>query len=324
MSLDEGDDKAGRGARRSPRLRQRVAWMYYVEEMTQSAIADALGIGRITVVRLLAEARALREVRIGLSREISDLAGVEIEAQKRLGVSEVVAAPLSVGGDARSVIAAAAGEYVSRLLRPDMKIGLGWGETLSRMVGFLEDKTVPRMSVVSLLGGVMRARAANPAECAWQFSRAYMADCYMLAAPAIVDSRETKRALIERCGLREVYDLAHALDVVVVGIGGDNSFAVAKSYGLIDDEEIAGLKARQAIGNVLYTFFDAVGCPVDHPVNARTMSIPIESLRKAPVRVVVGGGPDKVQAILAGCRLLQPTALITDEITARAIAAVAP
>jgi len=46
-------------SRRSPRLRQRVAWMYYVEEMTQSAIADALGIGRITVVRLLSEARAM-------------------------------------------------------------------------------------------------------------------------------------------------------------------------------------------------------------------------------------------------------------------------
>ena len=173
MSLDEGEDKAGRSGRRSPRLRQRVAWMYYVEEMTQSAIADSLGIGRITVVRLLAEARAMREVRIGLAREISDLAGLEIEAQKRLGVSEVIAAPLSAGGDPRAVIAAAAGEYVSRLLRPDMKIGLGWGETLSRMVGFLEDKTVPRLSVVSLLGGVMRARAANPAECAWQFSRAY-------------------------------------------------------------------------------------------------------------------------------------------------------
>ena len=324
VSLDEADDKSGRGARRSPRLRQRVAWMYYVEEMTQSVIAEALGIGRITVVRLLAEARAMREVRIGLSREISDLAGLEIETQKRLSVGEVVAAPLSAGGDARAVIAAAAGEYVSRLLRPDMKIGLGWGDTLSRMVGYLEDRTVPRMSVVSLLGGVMRARAANPSECAWQFSRAFMADCYMLAAPAIVDSRETKRALIERCGLREVYDLAQALDAVVVGIGGDKSFGVAKSYGLIDDEEIASLKARGAVGNVLYTFFDAEGCPVDHPVNARTMSIPIESLRKAPLRIVVGGGTDKIQSIVAGCLLLQPTALITDEATAKAIVELTP
>ncbi len=321
VSLDEAEDKSGRGTRRSPRLRQRVAWMYYVEEMTQSAIADTLGIGRITVVRLLAEARALREVRIGLAREISDLAGIEIEAQKRLGVAEVVVAPLSAGGDARAVIAAAAGEYVSRMLRPDMKIGLGWGDTLSRMVGFLEVKTVPRMSVVSLLGGVMRARAANPAECAWQFSRAYMADCYMLAAPAIVDSRETKRTLIERCGLGEVYDRAGALDAVVVGVGGDTSISVAKSYGLIDDEDVAGLKTRGAVGNILFTFFDADGVPLDHPVNGRIMSIPVESLRKAPVRVIVSGGPDKVKAIVAGCRLLRPTALITDEATAKAIVA---
>ena len=92
MALDEGEDKSGRGAgaRRSPRLRQRVAWMYYVEEMTQSAIADALGIGRITVVRLLAEARSMRDVRISLSREIAELAGLEIELQKRFGVGEVV------------------------------------------------------------------------------------------------------------------------------------------------------------------------------------------------------------------------------------------
>ena len=53
--------------------------MYYVEEMTQSAIADALGIGRITVVRLLAEARSMSEVRISLSRDIAELAGLEIE-----------------------------------------------------------------------------------------------------------------------------------------------------------------------------------------------------------------------------------------------------
>ena len=118
MSLDEGDDKAGRGARRSPRLRQRVAWMYYVEEMTQSAIANALGIGRITVVRLLAEARALREVRIGLSREISDLAGVEIEAQKRLGVSEVVAAVREASPSLRSSSSRSSLDHATGLVRP--------------------------------------------------------------------------------------------------------------------------------------------------------------------------------------------------------------
>jgi len=324
VGFDEGDERSGRGAvgRRSPRLRQRVAWMYYVEEMTQSAIADALGIGRITVVRLLAEARSMNDVRISLARDIAELAGLEIETQKRLGVAEVVVAPLSgAAGDARAVIAAAAGEYVSRLLRPDMKIGLGWGETLSRMLGFLEEKVAPRLAVVSLLGGIMRARAANPAECAWQFSRVYMADCFMLAAPAIVDSRDTKQALIERCGLGEVFEIARALDAVVVGVGALQSFAVARAYGLVSDQEVAELEACGAIGNLLYNFFDADGCLVDHSINARSMSIPIDSLRKAPVRIIVAGGADKVEAIVAACRLLQPTTLITDEAAAKAIAA---
>src|SRR5206468_2029514 len=162
-----------------------------------------------------------------------------------------------------------------------------------------------RLSVVSLLGGVMRARAANPAECAWQFSRAYMADCFMLAAPAIVDSRETRRALIERCGLKEVFDLAQALDAVVVGVGGDNSFFAARNYGLISEAEIAELKASGAIGNLIYNFFDADGCLVDHSVNARVMSIPIDSLRKATARIMVAGGADKPAAIVAACRLLR-------------------
>ena len=322
VGFEEGDDKSARGApgRRSPRLRQRVAWMYYVEEMTQSAIADALGIGRITVVRLLAEARAVNDVRISLSREIAELAGLEIETQKRLGVAEVIVAPLSdANADARSVIAAAAGDYVSRLLRPDMKIGLGWGETMSRLLGFLDERAVPRLSVVSLLGGIMRARAANPAECASQFARLYLADCYMLAAPAIVDSRETKRALIERCGLGEVYELARALDAVVVGVGAGPSFGVARSYGLVSDEEVADLQARGAVGNLLYNFFDADGCLVDHSVNSRVMSIPIDSLRKASARIMVAGGVEKAKAIPAACRLMQPTVLVTDEATARAM-----
>lgn len=296
--------------------------MYYVEEMTQSAIADSLGIGRITVVRLLAEARSMNDVRISLSRDISDLAGLEIELQKRFAIVEAVVAPLSdPAGDARAVIAAAAGEYVSRLLKSDMKIGLGWGETLSRMLGYLEEKAAPRLSVVSLLGGVMRARAANPAECAWQFSRVYMADCYMLAAPAIVDSRETKQALVERCGLGEVYELAEALDAVVVGVGGAKSLDIARSYGLVSHEEVAELRARGAVGNLLYNFFDADGCLVDHSINARAMSIPVDSLRKAPARIIVAGGADKVEAIAAACRLLRPTTLITDEATAKAMAA---
>src|ERR1700749_1468105 len=84
-----------RPPKRSERLRQRAAWMYFVEEMTQSAIAEALGVGRVTVVRMLAEAKALGEVRIALSRGDVELAGLEAALCKHYGFSEAVVAPLS-------------------------------------------------------------------------------------------------------------------------------------------------------------------------------------------------------------------------------------
>ena len=87
-----------RGSRKTERLRRRAAWMYYIEEMTQSAIAEALNIGRVSVVRMLSEARALREVRVSVSREAAGLAGLEVQLQRAYGIAEVLIAPLSSPG----------------------------------------------------------------------------------------------------------------------------------------------------------------------------------------------------------------------------------
>lgn len=307
-------------SRRSPRLRQRVAWMYYVEEMTQSEIADALGIGRITVVRLLSEARALNEVRITLSREVAALSRLEIEMQKAFDLPEVVVAPLSgAAADPRPALAAAAGEYVSDMLRPDMKVGLGWGRTLSKSLSFIAERQVPGLSVVSLLGGITRARAANPSEFAWQFSRVFMAECYLLAAPAIVDSPATKQALIERCGLREVFDFAKTLDAVVVTVGSLAIDSTTDFHGIVSPQDREELRTLGAVGDILYNFFDVEGRLVDHPLNKRSMSVPIETLRMAKTRVLVCGGLDKPDAMIGAFQLLRPTVVVTDEISAEAL-----
>jgi DNA-binding transcriptional regulator LsrR (DeoR family) len=313
------DNDATVSGRRSARLRQRAAWMYYVEEMTQNGIAEALGVGRVTVVRLLSEARAMNEVRISLSRGVSELSHLEIELQKTFGVGEVVVAPLSPGGDPRTVIGAAAGQFISEMLHPDMRIGLGWGRTLFNSLGFLSERSVPRLTVVSLLGGITHVRQANPAEFAWQFSRLFLADCYLLAAPAIVDSATTKKALIERCGLREVFDFARSLDAVVVSVGGMTSQSTTNLFGFISDDDQNSLRARGAVGDMLFNFFDAEGRLVEHPLNERAMSIPVKTITATPARILVAGGVDKVETMIGAFKLLRPTVAITDEITARAL-----
>lgn len=313
------ENEQGTFGRRSARLRQRAAWMYHVEEMTQSAIAEALGVGRVTVVRLLSEARAMNEVRISLSRDISELSRLEIDLQKTFGIPEAVVAPLSAGGDPRLVTGAAAGQFITDLLQPGMKIGLGWGRTLFNVLGFLGELSVSQLTVVSLLGGITHVRQVNPAEFAWQFARLFLADCYLLAAPAIVDSAETKKALIERCGLREVFDFAKSLDVVVVSVGGMASSSTTNVFGFISDSEQQSLRNCGAVGDMLFNFFDRRGRLVDHPLNERAMSIPIKTIATTPNRILVAGGSEKIDAMIGAFELIRPTVVITDEHTGRAL-----
>ncbi|MGD1038962.1 MAG: sugar-binding transcriptional regulator [Roseiarcus sp.] len=321
---DDGDNnangKAAASGRNSPHLRHRIAWMYYVEEMTQSAIADRLGIGRITVGRMLAEARAANEVRISVSWDLAELTEAEIGLQKKYDIREAIVVPLSTAhSDPRPAIAAATGNYISDMLRPNMKIGLGWGQTLLGSLPFLPERQVPGLAVVSLLGGITRARQANPAEFAAQFARFFLADCYLLAAPAIVDSAKTKETLIERCGLSEVYEFSKSLDAVVVGVGSISPNSTASLFGAVSEADNAALRAAGAVGDMLFNFFDIDGNLVDHSLNKRTMSIPIETISAAPLRVLVAGGINKVEAMLGAFKLFRPTVLITDEFTANAL-----
>jgi len=312
----------GAVGRRSSRLRLRAAWMYYVEGMTQSAIAEALDIGRVTVVRMLADARSLNEVKITLSREIAELPRLEIGLQKAFGLREAVVAPISApDADPTAAIGAATGQYLSDLIRSDMKIGFGWGRTLMRALGSVDERQVSNLSVISLLGGITKARQYNPAEFAWQFARMFQADCHLIAAPALVDSVETKQALIERCGLGTVYALAREMDAVVLSVGEMASSSTAQRFGFFSPADWDSLIAAGAVGDVIYNFIDIDGRVIDHPINRRVMSIPVETLTATPERILTSGGLDKVEAVIGALRMLRPTVFITDEITADAVLA---
>ncbi|TIU89459.1 MAG: sugar-binding transcriptional regulator, partial [Mesorhizobium sp.] len=54
-----------------------------------------------------------------------------------------------------------------------------------------------------------------------------------------------------------------------------------------------------------------------HPVNSHVMSVDVDRLRKAPIRILTSGGVEKTQALLGAMNLIAPTVLITDEESAR-------
>jgi len=107
------------------------------------------------------------------------------------------------------------------------------------------------------------------------------------------------------------------LDAVLLSIGGIASATTFYRGGFLKDAEREALVARGAVGDVLFHFFDGDGELVDHPINGRVMSAEVDRLRKAPIRILTSGGPEKIEAMFGAMKLLAPTVLITDEESAR-------
>ena len=308
------------GKHRNKRMRLRVAWMYFVEEMTQNEIAQHLGIGRVTVVRLLSDLRTRNEITFRIDGGVPECVALERGLEKAFGLVEAIVVPLSnPRADATLAVAAATGEYVSRLLRPAMRIGVGWGRTLHESLRFITESPVSELGVISLLGGMTKVRRFNPSEFAWRFSSLFQAECYLMTAPAVVDSPRTRQTLIDRCGLREVFDNAKFLDVVLLSVGDLTPDGTAYRYGVLPDEVRQRVIESGAVGDMLFHYFDINGRLIKDPMHGCVMSVPLDSVRAAPVRIIASGGSQKINALLGAIRLLAPTTLITDEHAASAL-----
>jgi DNA-binding transcriptional regulator LsrR (DeoR family) len=300
------------------RLRARAVWLYHVEGQTQNDIAHSLGVSRVMVVRLLADARRRNEVRVTVSAPLAELIEIERAVETRYGIARVIIAPFSdPEGDPVKAIAAAAGAFISGLMKPGLTVGVGWGRTLSNTLPFISGETLEDLRVVSLLGGIAAARRFNPAEFAWQFAELFQAEGFLIPAPAVVDSPETKHALLERCGLSAIFEMAGRLDVALLSVGGISTLTTSYRTGYITEADRRSLIEAGAVGDVLYNFIDEAGAVVDHDVNNRVISANFVDLRRTPERVLISGGRDKRIALRAAIKTLSPTTLVTDEQTAK-------
>ena len=302
------------------RLRARAVWLYHVEGSTQNDIATQLGISRVMVVRLLADARRRNEVRVTVSAPLAELIELERQLETRFNIARVIIAPFAdPDEDPVKVIAAAAGNFISGLMKSGMTVGVGWGRTLYNTLPFITGETLEDFRVVSLLGGIAAARRFNPAEFAWQFAELFQGEGFLIPAPAVVDSAETKHALLERCGLSAIFEMATKLDVALLSVGGITNLTTSYRTGYITEADRRSLIDAGAVGDVLYNFIDENGDLVAHDVNNRVISVNLSLLRRTAERVLISGGKEKRIALRAAIKILNPSTLITDEQTAKAL-----
>ncbi len=302
-------------------LAARAAWLSYIGKHTQDEIARRLGISRIKVNRLIADALADGMVQVFVAGTAAECVALEDRITQRWHldfctvVPDVDEAPLPL----RS-LAAAGAHYLNGVLeRGDAAlIGIGHGRTLAELVKSLPRIPRPGVRFVSLLGSLTRHAAANPYDVIHSLTEITGAESYFMPAPFFADSVEDKAVLLAQTGLKHVFELARAADLFVVGIGEVGPGAHMLATATITPDEFRELEQAGAVGEVLGHFVDAAGRPVAAGINQRAISLRLDELGGRHV-VAVAGGRAKAKAIKAVLESRVITGLITDEPTARAL-----
>lgn len=303
-------------------LRLRAVWLYYNRNATQKEIAEALGISRSTVIRMLGEARQNGEVSIWINATPQDCGLLGVALEERLGLDEAIVVPGHGTPDQTAQdVGAALGRFLSETIVDGLTIGVGWGRTLSASLATFRPVKREATRILSLLGGTIQPRTVNPADFSWQIASRLSADCLLMMAPLIVDSAATKRTLIDDCGLRPLFDQAGRLDLAVVSCGDVGAGGTSLSRSFLSETELASLVAAGAVCDVMCQFLDETGATVPHPIHDRVMSVDLDSVAAARHVVIASGGAHRAPAILASVRRLGCNTLITDEAAARAILA---
>jgi DNA-binding transcriptional regulator LsrR (DeoR family) len=301
-------------------LATRAAWLYFVAENTQAQIGKKLGLSRVRVNRLLAYARRMGLVQITISGRLASSIRLEDELKQHFGLRDAVVVPSAAEGEKlRSVIAAAAGRYLSQQLKDGMSVGVGWGQTLRHSLSYVPHKTYKRLSVVSLIGGLTHSSAVNPHETASHLADIIGGQCYYFAGPAFTDTEATREILMNQPMMRDVFERGRTVDLAFLSVGelGYNSTMV--KLGLITADEVATLKNAGAEGDLCSHWLDARGQFVEHALNRRAVALPPEHLRGVPRVILVSGGKNKVVMMHGVLSAKLANIIITDETTARAL-----
>jgi DNA-binding transcriptional regulator LsrR (DeoR family) len=321
-----GEMTTGQASRATPGAGDRVtdlllevAQRFYLVGETQVEIARDLSLDPSTVSRYLKRARDEGVVRV----EIRPPRRRNVDLGRQLAdvfyLSRAIVAPTDEEGDL-SCLASVAADYIGTLLRNGLRIGLGWGTTLSATVKCMEPGAVSDLVITQLAGGL-----SNPVpgiqghELARQLASLYPGSLvHYLHAPSIVDSPAIKQAMLSDSSVQAALALAAQSELALVGIGEIGSRATLLRSSELTRVDLDLLRKDGVVGSMNGRFFRRDGKPGGR-LDRRTIAIEWDQLAAIPTVVALAEGPSKVEAILGALRTGCVDVLITDEATAAAL-----
>jgi DNA-binding transcriptional regulator LsrR (DeoR family) len=310
------------------RLLTKVSQMYYLEDMTQATIATRLRLSRQKVQRLIRDARAEGVVRISIRPAVGIFADLERVLQEKYGLREAVVVDTSDYQDQAAVardVGAGAAEYLLRVLPPTGSIVISWGGTMLGMVNALAAQESPdpgKITVIQGLGGLVDPNnEAHAADLTRRLARFLGGTAQLLPAPGAAGSPAAARAFYKDPHVSHVIEQARRADIAVMGIGAPRQDSILVRQGtIVRWPELTALIKQGAVGDINLRYFDAAGRPMASDLDDRVIGLTLAEIKRIKHVVGVAGGASKLAAIRGALEGRLIHSLVTDSVTARALA----
>ncbi len=302
-------------------LATRAAWLHYAGGLTQSDVAKRLGLTSLKAHRLITKANQDGLVKVYIDGEVSECVALENQLIERFGLSHCEVVPDFDSDDLPlRALGMAGAQFLKREIEKgdETLIGVGHGRTLAASVEYLPRTSAGKTRFVSLLGGLTRKFSANPHDVIHRLAERTGAEAYVMPVPFFANTVEDREVLLGQKGVSDVFDLAKAAHLLVVGIGTAEPEASLVSTGMIEKSEIGEIKRDGGAGEMLGHFFNDKGAPVETLLSERTLSLGRDDLKDRRI-VAIAGGKVKVRAIKSVLESRYLSGLITDERTALAL-----
>ncbi len=298
----------------------RIAWLYYIGDMSQQEIADYFGLSRVKITRLLQKARNEGIVSVQITDKLTTIIELEEQIKKIFNLKQVFITPSPKDEkDIFNFLGKGIADFLGITLKNNSILGIGWGRTINGAIPFLNQlKQYNNIKIVALTGGQFtRAEVPNPIEIIYTFGRILKGKCYYPLIPAVLPDSKTKESLISGDFHGEWYDLINKTDIAIAGIGVVTPDANLFQQYEEGPQDAIELMNKGAIGDIVNEFFDVEGNIVKHKISRRIFTIGVDKLKRIPISVGVAGGKEKIKPILGALRGKFINTLITDENTAK-------
>jgi DNA-binding transcriptional regulator LsrR (DeoR family) len=314
-----------------------AAQLHYEDGLTQAEVADALGITRIKVNRLLQAARQIGVVRFLVVPRVEHayLKGIEDELKAAYRLRDVLLVPGraeildgTLATNTREAIvetlAQAAAQYLDRCLTDEDILCVNWGRVMRSVVDHLRPtRPLPGLMVLPMLGTLnVHADTFEANFLAAEIASAYAANHAYLVAPAIVRNPDQKRVVMELPLVREPLEHMSRSTIAITAIGpADPINSTMVQRGWLERAEVESLVEKGAIGEICSWWFDAAGEEVCdercYPIGLGLKGLKEMVASGRQVIAVVGADRTRIEPVRATLVGGMVNVLITDHITAR-------